>query len=47
MTETRMKILLVDDDPSILEVLADLMAIFGHDYVAVKNGAEAIEELRI
>lgn len=46
MTDTRMKILLVDDDPSILEILADLMAIFGHDYVAVKNGAEAIEELR-
>ena len=46
MTEPRMSILLVDDDPSILEILTDLMAIFGHDYVTAKDGVEAIEKLK-
>ncbi len=46
MTVPRMKILLVDDDPSILEVLTDLMAIFGHDYVTARDGVEAIEKLK-
>lgn len=46
MTEPRIKILLVDDDQSILEILADLMAIFGHDYVTAQNGVEAIEKLK-
>lgn len=46
MTEPRMTILLVDDDPSILEVLADLMTIFGHDYVTARDGVEAIEKLK-
>jgi len=46
MTEPRMTILLVDDDPSILEILTDLMAIFGHDYVTARNGVEAIEKLK-
>jgi diguanylate cyclase (GGDEF)-like protein len=41
-----MKVLLVDDDPAILEILADMMAIFGHDYVTAMNGAEAIEKLK-
>jgi two-component system cell cycle response regulator len=46
MTTIRMKILLVDDDPSILEILTDLMAIFGHDYVTASDGVEAIEKLK-
>jgi two-component system cell cycle response regulator len=46
MTEPHLKILLVDDDQSILEILADLMAIFGHDYVSAQNGVEAIEKLK-
>ena len=46
MSETRMKILLVDDDPAILEILADLMAIFGHEFVTAKDGVDAIEKLR-
>ena len=46
MTEPRIKILLVDDDQSILEILTDLMAIFGHDYVTAQNGVEAIEKLK-
>ncbi len=46
MTEPRLKILLVDDDPAILAILADLMAIFGHDYVTAKDGNEAIEKLK-
>ena len=46
MTAPRMKILLVDDDPSILEILTDLMAIFGHDHVTARDGVEAIEKLK-
>ena len=46
MTEPRMTILLVDDDPSILKILTDLMAIFGHDYVTARDGVEAIEKLK-
>ena len=46
MSEPHMKILLVDDDPSILGVLADLMAIFGHEYVTARDGIEALEKLR-
>ncbi|MDX1775268.1 MAG: diguanylate cyclase [Desulfobulbales bacterium] len=41
-----MKILLVDDDPAILEILADLMAIFGHEYETAANGIEALEKLK-
>ena len=46
MNEPPMSILLVDDDPSILEILTDLMAIFGHDYVTARDGVEAIEKLK-
>lgn len=46
MTTPRLKILLVDDDPSILEILSDLMGIFGHDYVTARNGLEAMEKLQ-
>lgn len=41
-----MKILLVDDEQPVLEILADLMAIFGHDYATAQNGNEAIEVLK-
>ena len=46
MSLRRMKILLVDDDPSILEILRDLMTIFGHEYVTANDGLEAIEKLK-
>jgi diguanylate cyclase (GGDEF)-like protein len=46
MNSSDLKILLVDDDPSILEILADLMAIFGHEYETAKDGLEAIEKLK-
>ena len=46
MTDRRMKVLLVDDDPSILEILRDMMAIFGHDSVTANDGVEAIEKLK-
>ena len=46
MTQPRMKILLVDDDKSILEILADLITIFGHDYETAKDGTEAIAKLK-
>ena len=41
MTASRIKILLVDDDPAILNVLQDLMAIFGHDHVSATSGDDA------
>ena len=46
MNSSDLKILLVDDDPSILEILADLMAIFGHEYETAKDGLEASEKLK-
>ena len=46
MNNPSMKILLVDDDPSILEILADLMAIFGYAHETANNGLEAIEKLK-
>jgi diguanylate cyclase (GGDEF)-like protein len=46
MTEAGIRILLVDDDPSILEILSDLMAIFGYEYDIAQNGHEAIEKLK-
>lgn len=46
MTRPRLKILLVDDDTSILEVLADMIAIFGHDFNTAKDGVEAIAKLK-
>ena len=46
MTIPRIKILLVDDDPEILSVLRDLMAIFGHDFVSATTGDDAIEKLK-
>lgn len=46
MTNTALKILLVDDDPSVLAILTDLMAIFGHEYVTAKDGHEAMEKLQ-
>src|SRR5210317_315752 len=45
MTEACKKILLVDDDQSILDILSDLMPIFGYDYAAVRSGEEAVEKL--
>ena len=46
MTLPRLKILLVDDDTSVLEVLADMIAIFGHDFNTAKDGIEAIAKLK-
>jgi diguanylate cyclase (GGDEF)-like protein len=45
MTDPGTRILLVDDDPSILEVLEDLMAIFGYETETARNGFEAVEKL--
>lgn len=39
------RILLVDDDPAILTVLEDLMALFGFESETAANGFEAIEKL--
>ena len=46
MNKPRLKMLLVDDDKSIREILAGLIAIFGHDYETAKDGVEAIAKLK-
>ena len=40
------KILLVDDDPAVLEILGDFIAVFGFEYETVKDGLEAVERLK-
>jgi len=45
MTDPGTRILLVDDDPSILKVLEGLMAIFGYETETARNGFEAVEKL--
>ena len=45
MTNPGTKILLVDDDPSVLKILTDLVAIFGYESATAKSGFEAIEKL--
>src|SRR5210317_47104 len=45
MTDPHPKILLVDDDPSILKILSELMATFGYDSATAESGFEAIEKL--
>ena len=45
MTAPHPKILLVDDDPSILKILSELMVTFGYDYATAESGFEAIEKL--
>ncbi|MBI2203270.1 MAG: response regulator transcription factor [Candidatus Rokubacteria bacterium] len=40
-----MKILLVDDEPAMLDVMADLLADLGHETVTVSNGMRALEAL--
>jgi diguanylate cyclase (GGDEF)-like protein len=46
VNNTSVKILLVDDDPSILKILSDMIDIFGHEYVTARNGLEAIKKLK-
>jgi diguanylate cyclase (GGDEF)-like protein len=41
-----LKILIVDDDPSIIEILTDLMSFFGYESKAVRNGKEAMAKLK-
>jgi len=40
------KILLVDDDPAVLEILGDFIAVFGFEYETAKDGLEAMERLK-
>lgn len=40
------KILLVDDDPAVLEILGDFIAVFGFEYETAKDGSEAVERLK-
>lgn len=46
MSDSRKKVLIVDDDQSIIEILSDMMAIFGHEYVTARDGVEALDVLK-
>ncbi len=43
---TKKKILIVDDDPSICETLADILIDEGYDIITAFNGQEALEKIR-
>jgi len=45
-SKQNIKILLVDDDPAILEILADLVNIFGYEFSTANSGTEAIDKLK-
>ena len=38
------RILIVDDDPSIVEVISDILRAEGHEIVVADNGAEALDK---
>ena len=40
------RILLVDDDPDILDILGDFIAVFGFEYETAADGLEAIEKMK-
>jgi diguanylate cyclase (GGDEF)-like protein len=40
------RILLVDDDPDVLEILGDFIAVFGFEYESAADGLEAVEKLK-
>ena len=46
MPEAKKKILVVDDDESILQLVGYLLTHAGYDVVSVKNGEEALKTLR-
>jgi DNA-binding NtrC family response regulator len=46
MSPTAAKVLVVDDDPGILDTLTDVLAASGYDAVMAASGREAIEKAR-
>ena len=40
------KILIVDDDPAVLDILGDFIAVFGFEYETATDGLEAVEILK-
>lgn len=42
-----MKVLCVDDEPAVLDVLCELVEALGHDVVRARGGGEAIELARL
>ena len=40
------RILLVDDDPDVLDILGDFIAVFGFEYETAEDGLEAIEKMK-
>jgi len=46
LANTKMNILIVDDDPLYIELVRDVIAQFGHATIAAENGERALEHLR-
>ena len=44
--EISCRILVVDDDPAVLDILRSYLSAFGYEHVAASNGLEAVEELQ-
>ena len=40
------RILLVDDDPDVLDILGDFIAVFGFEYETAEDGLEAVEKMK-
>jgi CheY-like chemotaxis protein len=47
MADGRPRILVVDDDPDILDALADILEVEGYDVDRAKHGEEALERLAL
>jgi two-component system response regulator HydG len=43
---SKLRILIVDDDPSMTRTLVDILSIAGHEAVAASSGSEALEKIR-
>jgi CheY-like chemotaxis protein len=43
--EARLLVLVVDDDPDILEALAEILEVEGFDVIRARNGQEALDRL--
>ena len=46
MTNGDHRILLVDDDPDVLDILGDFIAVFGFEYETATDGLDAVERLK-
>jgi two-component system cell cycle response regulator len=46
MANGKHRILLVDDDPDVLDILGDFIAVFGFEYETAEDGLQAVEKMK-